>query len=242
MFKPIQTNNTSSLQSIYIYTQKMNTLYILIRTSKNNLQTYSTKYNIIQCFNIINLHLYKKNWTPCIWIQSNLPNLNNQAFIACLINLHLCTKLVGHPVHGQRGEQSSKRKKATVTVEGDEKRGKGGVTKRSVTEVIRVVQVARTKGPFYYRVPLSSHARFENSSSVSRVAIIFSLVFPPSPPSSLSSRRESANLCRAALNGSRKEARGHRNNGVIPRVTTPRGLSSPLTFSLSSSNCARAIR
>lgn len=182
MFKPIQTNNTSSLQSIYIYTQKMNTLYILIRTSKNNLQTYSTKYNIIQCFNIINLHLYKKNWTPCIWIQSNLPNLNNQAFIACLINLHLCTKLVGHPVHGQRGEQSSKRKKATVTVEGDEKRGKGGVTKRSVTEVIRVVQVARTKGPFYYRVPLSSHARFENSSSVSRVAIIFSLVFPPPPP------------------------------------------------------------
>lgn len=169
-------------------------------------------------------------------MQSNLPNLNNQAFIACLINLHLCTKLVGHPVHGQRGEQSSKRKKATVT-EGDEKRGKGGVTKRSVTEVIRVVQVARTKGPFYYRVPLSSHARFENSSSVSRVAIIFSLVFPSPPPPSLSSRGESANLCRAALNGSRKEARGHRNNGVVPRVTTPRGLSSSLTFSLSLFNC-----
>lgn len=69
---------------------------------------------------------------------------------------------------------------------------------------------------------------------------IFSRV--PPPPPSLSSRRESANLCRAALNGSRKEARGHRNNGVVPRVTTPRGLSSPLTFSLSSSNCARAIR
>lgn len=92
-----------------------------------------------------------------------------------IINLHLYTKL-GHPVYGQG--RAIFEKEESHRHEGDEKRGKkGGVTKRSVTEVIRVVQVARTKGPFYYRVPLSSHGRFENSS-VSRVAIIFSLLFP----------------------------------------------------------------
>lgn len=121
-------------------------------------------------------------------------------------------KLGGHPVYGQG--RAIFEKEESHRHEGDEKRGKGGVTKRSVTEVIRVVQVARTKGPFYYRVPLSSHARFENSS-VSRVAIIFSLVFSPLDLG------ESANLCRAALNGSSSRARKRvaSGNGVVPCVT-----------------------
>lgn len=117
----------------------------------------------------------KKKLNTLYITQTNLQTLNNQHSSLMIINLHLYTKL-GHPVYGQG--RAIFEKEESHRHEGDEKRGKkGGVTKRSVTEVIRVVQVARTKGPFYYRVPLSSHGRFENSS-VSRVAIIFSLLFP----------------------------------------------------------------